>query len=323
MKTRMLFLNETDVRNTTSFPSLVNAVEAMFREDCSMPTRHHHTVGVPGEPDATLLLMPAWTEGRYMGVKIVSVFPGNERRALPAVSGTYLLSSARTGQNLAIIDGGELTARRTAASSALASRYLSRPDARVLLVCGTGRLSLNLIEAHCSQRPIEEVLVWGRSADKAVALARLAASFHANVRAIDNLEAAVRQADIISAATLSREPLIEGRWLKPGAHVDLIGAFTPAMRECDDAAVMSASLFVDTYDGALSEGGDLVQPMRAGLIGRADIKAELAELTRGHHAGRSHEDEITLFKSVGAALEDLAGAILAFETKTLLVQSDG
>lgn len=319
----MLFLNETDVRNATAFPDLVDAVETMFREDCTMPTRHHHTVEVPGEADATLLLMPAWTAGHYMGVKIVSVFPSNERRALPAVSGTYLLSSARTGQNLAIIDGGELTARRTAASSALASRYLSRPDARVLVVCGTGRLSLNLIEAHCSQRPIEEVLVWGRSFDKAAATARLAASLHADVRPVEDLEAAVRGADIVSAATLSREPLIEGRWLKPGAHVDLIGAFTPAMRECDDAAVMSASLFVDTYDGALSEGGDLVQPMRAGLIGRADIRADLATLTRGGHAGRSGDDEITLFKSVGAALEDLAGAILAFETMTQLAHSDG
>jgi alanine dehydrogenase len=319
----MLFLNETDVRNETAFPDLVAAVETMFRDNCTMPTRHHHRVAVPDEPDATLLLMPAWTEGRYMGVKIVSVFPGNQRRALPSVSGTYLLSSARTGQNLAVVDGGELTARRTAASSALASRYLSRPDARVLVVCGTGRLSLNLIEAHCSQRPIEEVIVWGRSLEKATATARLAASIHPNVSSTDDLEAAARTADIISSATLSTVPLIRGAWLKPGAHVDLIGAFTPAMRECDDETVSVASLFVDTYEGALSEGGDLVQPIRAGLIGRADVKADLADLTRGVHAGRQSDTEITLFKSVGAALEDLAGAILAFETMTQLAQSDG
>jgi alanine dehydrogenase len=319
----MLFLNETDVRNATAFPDLVAAVETMFRDNCTMPTRHHHRVAVPDEPDATLLLMPAWTEGRYMGVKIVSVFPGNQRRALPSVSGTYLLSSARTGQNLAVVDGGELTARRTAASSALASRYLSRPDARVLVVCGTGRLSLNLIEAHCSQRPIEEVIVWGRSLEKATATARLAASIHPNVSSTDDLEAAARTADIISSATLSTVPLIRGAWLKPGAHVDLIGAFTPAMRECDDETVSVASLFVDTYEGALSEGGDLVQPIRAGLIGRADVKADLADLTRGVHAGRQSDTEITLFKSVGAALEDLAGAILAFETMTQLAQSDG
>lgn len=319
----MLFLNEADVRNATPFSDLVHAIETMFRGECRMPPRHHHGICVPGEPDATLLLMPAWTEGAYMGVKIVSVFPGNERRALPAVSGTYLLSSARTGQNLAIIDGGELTARRTAASSALASRYLSRLDSRVLLVCGTGRLSLNLIAAHCSQRPIDRVLIWGRSAEKAAATARLASSLHPAVSVVEDLEAAVREADIVSTATLSSEPLIKGDWLKPGAHLDLIGAFTPAMRECDDKAATTASLFVDTFEGALSEGGDIVQPMRAGLISREDVKADLFALARGLHQGRSADDEITLFKSVGAGLEDLAGAILAFETVTQLAQSDG
>lgn len=319
----MLILDETDVRNTTAFPELVEAVGAMFRSDCQMPTRHHHSLQVPDEPNATLLLMPAWTEGHYMGVKIVSVFPGNVRRALPSVSGTYLLSSALTGQNLAIIDGAELTARRTAASSALASRFLSRADARVLLVCGTGRLSLNLIEAHSSQRPIEKVLVWGRSPEKAEETVKLASRLHNNVSVASDLEAAVREADIISCATLSDTPIVRGAWLKAGAHLDLIGAFTPSMRECDDEAVLRASLFVDTYDGALSEGGDLVQPIRAGLIGREAVKADLAALAKAEHAGRSSAEEITLFKSVGAALEDLAGAILAFETSTRLVQSDG
>jgi ornithine cyclodeaminase len=319
----MLILDETEVRNATPFPDLVEAVLTMFRSDCRMPQRHHHALGVPGEPDATLLLMPAWTEGRYMGVKIVSVFPGNIRRSLPSVSGTYLLSSALTGQNLAIIDGAELTARRTAASSALAARFLARSDSRTLLVCGTGRLSLNLIEAHCSQSQIESVLVWGRSAEKAAETARLAGRLHPRVSVAADLEAAVREADIISCATLSDAPIVQGRWLKPGAHLDLIGAFTPSMRECDDEAVRRASLFVDTFDGALSEGGDLVQPIRAGVIGRDAVKADLFQLARGTHPGRTSDGEITLFKSVGAALEDLAGAILAFETATRLVQSDG
>ena len=319
----MLILNETEVRSGTAFPELVEAIRSMFQSDCRMPTRHHHTLHVPDEPDATLLLMPAWTEGQYMGVKIVSVFPGNVRRSLPSVSGTYLLSSALTGQNLAIIDGAELTARRTAASSALASRFLSRTDAKTLLVCGTGRLSLNLIEAHRSQRPIERVLVWGRSTEKANETVRLASRLHPNVSVAMDLEAAVREADIISCATLSDAPIVRGAWLKPGAHLDLIGAFTPSMRECDDETVLRASLFVDTYEGALSEGGDLVQPIRAGVIGRDAIRADLAALSKGEHAGRTSADEITLFKSVGAALEDLAGAVLAFETATRLAQSDG
>lgn len=319
----MLILDEAQVRASTPFPQLVGSIATMFAADCQMPKRHHHGLRVPGEPDATLLLMPAWTEGHYMGVKIVSVFPGNERRALPSVSGTYLLSSARTGQNLAIIDGAELTARRTAASSALASRSLSRADASILLVLGTGRLSLNLIEAHCSQRPIRKVLIWGRNIEKAETTARLAAHLADEVAAVSDLETAVASADIISSATLSTTPIIQGKWLKPGAHVDLVGAFTPDMRECDDESVRRAHVFVDTFEGALAEGGDVVQPMRDGVLSREDVKADLFALARGTHPGRTSADEITLFKSVGAALEDLAGAILAFETTTRSAQSDG
>jgi alanine dehydrogenase len=319
----MLLIDETGVRNATPYEALVAALGAIFRSGCQMPTRHHHTVGVPGEPDATLLLMPAWIEGRYMGVKIVSVFPGNVSRSLPSISGTYLLSSAVTGRNLAMIDGAELTARRTAASSALASSYLSRKDSKVLLMCGTGRLSVNMIEAHCSQRPIEKVLVWGRNPDKARATAALVSGIAAQIEVISDLETAAREADIISCATLSSEPLIRGAWLKPGAHLDLVGAFTPKMRESDDEAVMRSLLFVDTRDGALSEGGDLVQPISSGIISRDSICADLYDLARGHHVGRTSDSEITLFKSVGAALEDLAGAVLAFETVTNASESDG
>ena len=319
----MLLIDETQVRTTTPFPALVDAIRDMFKGDCQMPVRHHHGVNVPDEPIGTLLLMPAWTEGHYMGVKIVSVFPGNEKRNMAAVNGTYLLSSGRTGQNLALIDGAELTARRTAASSALASSYLSRRDSSVLLVCSTGRLSLNLIEAHCSQRPVREVYIWGRNEEKAAATARLAAGFAERVEAVSDLEAVARKADIIACATLSEQPIIKGAWLKEGAHLDLVGAFTPKMRECDDEAVLRATLFADTRDGALSEGGDLVQPLKAGLISREKVVGDLYDLCRETHRGRANETEITLFKSVGAALEDLAGAILAFETATALPQSDG
>ena len=161
----MLVLDEAETKNALPFPALINSLEAMFRSGAEAPTRHHHAVDVPGEPQATLLLMPAWVPGRYMGVKMVSVFPGNTLRGLPSIYGSYLLSSAVTGELLAIIDGGELTARRTAAASALASRYLSRADSATLLVCGTGRLSFNLIEAHVAFRPITTVMIWGRDTD--------------------------------------------------------------------------------------------------------------------------------------------------------------
>jgi len=241
------------------------------------------------------------------------VFPGNSGRDLPAIHGSYLLSSGKTGELLAIIDGAELTARRTAAASALASDYLAAKEASRMLMVGAGRLSLNLIEAHASIRPLSEVTIWARDIRKAEATATQLDLAGITVSVSTDLEAAARQADIISCATLSSQPLIHGEWLKDGAHLDLVGAFKPSMRETDDRAVERATLFVDTRDGALCEGGDLVQPLRAGLIAASSVRADLAELTKGRHPGRTQAGEITLFKSVGAALEDLAGAILAFE----------
>ena len=309
----MLILDDNDTRNALPFPGLIAALRAMFISGCEAPPRHHHDVQVPGEPNGTLLLMPAWLPGRYMGLKQVSVFPGNAARSLPSIFGSYLLSSAVTGELLAIIDGGELTARRTAAASALAASYLARKDASVMLMTGTGRLSANLIEAHKAVSPLRKVYVWGRDQAKATEIARRAEALGLEAAATDNLEAAAREADIISCATLSTEPLIRGEWLKPGAHVDLVGAFKPGMRETDDECVIRSTRFVDTRAGALSEGGDIVQPIRAGLITADSIAADLAELTRKAHPGRTNDQEITLFKSVGASLEDLAGAIFAFE----------
>jgi alanine dehydrogenase len=311
----MLVLNEAETRNAMPFAGLIDALETMFRSGCSAPRRHRHDVTVPGEPDATMLLMPAWLPGHYLGLKMVSVFPGNGSRGLPSIFGSYLLSSGVTGELLAVMDGGELTARRTAAASALASKYLSRPDSSSLLVAGTGRLSLNLIEAHAAIRPIRTITIWGRDVAKAEAIAERARALGFDASAIAAIETAARRADIISCATLSSEPLILGEWLKPGAHLDLVGAFKPSMRESDDQTVLRARLFVDTRDGALEEGGDLIQPIEAGVISADKIEADLADLVRRNHAGRTGADDITLFKSVGASLEDLAGAIFALEQR--------
>ncbi|SCB61412.1 ornithine cyclodeaminase [Rhizobium aethiopicum] len=312
----MLVLDEERTRAALPWPELIEAIARMFQSDCVMPVRHHHDMAVPNEENATLLVMPAWVPGRYAGVKTVSVFPGNMRRGLPTIFGTYLLSSGTTGEMLAVIDGGELTARRTAAASALAARYLARSDAQEMLVCGTGRLSLNLMLAHGTTRPLRKFRVWGRNGQAAEKIAAEARALGLDAEAVANAEAAARTADIISCATLSSEPLISGEWLKPGAHLDLVGAFKPGMRESDDEAIRRASVYVDTRAGAISEAGDIVQPLKSGVLKEIDIKAELAELVSGAHGGRSDDAEITLFKSVGAALEDLAGAILAYETVT-------
>ena len=296
------------------WPPLLEALERGFRDGCEMPVRHHHDVGTPaGEPGATLLLMPAWTAGGYLGVKVAAVFPGNTVRGVGAVQASYVLSSAKSGEPLALIDGLELTLRRTAAASALASKFLARADARRLLVVGAGNLAPYLAAAHAAVRPDLEIEFWGRRPEKAQEATRspLVRGLRAGVAR--DLETAVRSADIVSTATLATEPLIFGRWLRPGVHVDLVGGFTPAMREADDDAIRRSTVFVDTRAGALVEAGDLVQPIESGALAPDDVAADLYDLCRGRHAGRGADGEITLFKSVGVALEDLFAAILVWE----------
>ena len=308
---RVILADETVV--ALPWVDLIDGIGQMFQQGCEMPLRHHHSFVVPNEDDGTLLLMPAWLPGAFIGVKMVNVVPGNSARGLPAIAGAYLLSSAATGELLAVIDGAELTARRTAAASALAARHLARANASNLLIVGAGKLSLNLIEAHSEVRQITSVKIWARRTEQAEAIADAASARGFNAITVTDLETEARQADIISCCTLSREPLIKGDWLRPGTHVDLIGAFKPDMREVDSVAVAKASVFVDTVDGVLGEGGDIVQAINEGAIGENHIKSDLFDLCRGGHKGRDTDDEITLFKSVGAALEDLAAAILAYQ----------
>ena len=308
----LLTLTAQDLSRLLDRTSLVDAIEAMFREGCEAPVRHHHTVAVPGGSDATLLLMPAWVPGRFVGTKIANVFPDNGKVGLPAVQSLYLLFSRRTGELLATMDGGELTTRRTVAASSLAARYLARPDASRLLIVGTGQLASHLAQSHAAVRPIRQVRVWGRDAAKAAELARKLAAEGVEAEPVADLPSAVAEADIVSCATLAREPLVRGEWLRPGTHLDLIGGFTPLMREADDEAVRRSFVFIDT-EGARKEAGDIVVPLRSGVLDESGILADLPALARGQHPGRRAADEITLFKSTGAAAEDLAAAILAFE----------
>ncbi len=309
----MRIIAANEVQAALDFPALVEALRDGFRREVATPPRHRHVLEHPGEPDGTLLMMPAWQAGRHVGVKIVTVTPGNAERALPAVMGVYLLNSFRTGQPIALIDGPMLTLRRTAAASALAASYLARQDAERLLMVGTGALAPHLIQAHAAVRPICNVLIWGRTPAKAAKLAKALNRRDFRVDHTEDLEGAARGAHVISCATLSRDPLIRGDWLQPGTHLDLVGAFTPEMRESDDEVIERARVFVDTRPGALSEAGDIVQPLASGLLKEQDIAGDLFELTRGERAGRRFYNQITLFKSVGTALEDLAAAQLVVE----------
>ncbi len=313
--TEVPYISAAELERLLDYPSLVDALAAGFAADWTVPVRHHYSIPIRGEPDQTLLLMPAWEAGQAIGMKLATITPGNGPRGLPAVNAVYLLVDGPTGQPRALIEGATLTVRRTAAASALAARYLARGDATRMLMVGAGALSQPLIEAHRSQRPIERVQLWARDAAKRDAKAKELAALGLPVEPVADLEQSARDADLISCATLSTGPLIRGAWLKPGAHLDLVGAFTPEMRESDDAAVSRASLFCDTRAGALKEGGDLVIPLKAGLITEQAIKAELADLARGRHKGRVSADEVTLFKSVGTAIEDFAAARLAMQRR--------
>jgi ornithine cyclodeaminase len=291
------------------FDRLIPALRDAFVAGAEAPLRHRHDIAQPDGTTAALLLMPAWRANGMLGVKVVSVFPGNGARALPAVSASYLLCDSATGQHLALIDGGEITRRRTAAASALAGSFLAREDAATLLIVGSGHVAGLMADAYRVVRPIERVLIWNiRSAGAGRLAARIGGE------AVSDLAAAVQEADIVSCATLSREPPVRGEWLRPGTHLDLIGGFTPAMREADDEAVRRSRVFIDT-DAALAEAGDLLDPIAHGVLRREDVAGSLFSLCRGEMPGRRDAGEITLFKSVGSALEDLAAAGLAYGGK--------
>jgi alanine dehydrogenase len=307
----MLFLDAEALAARLSPGSLIDALDRAFRADVQMPARQSYAVGDRSNPAATLFIMPAWQTNAAIGVKLVTVFPSNSIRGEPAVQATYTLFDAATGAPRAILDGTELTLRRTAAASALAARYLAHPEATRLLMVGTGSLAPHVIESHAAVRQIRRVRIWGRRPERAAAVASSLAGCPYEIEAVDDLESAVAWADIISCATLAAEPLLRGAWLRPGQHVDLIGSFTPQMREADDDALVRAAIYVDTRAGALAESGELVHALAAGLISTADIRGELSELARGSVIGRREPGEITLFKSVGCALEDLAAAELA------------
>ena len=286
--------------------SLVDALRAAFVAGATAPVRSSHAVTPEGD---RLLLMPAW-DGAGLGVKIVTVFPRNRERGIASVGALYVLMDGTTGHPVALIDGEALTLRRTAAASALASTYLARADARTLLVVGTGALAPFMAEAHCAVRQVDRVMVWGRHPERAEHVAAGLAARGMPATPAGELVRALAQADIVSCATTARAPIVRGAQVRAGTHVDLVGAFTRDMRESDDDLVARARVFVDTYAGALKEAGDLVQPIETGAIARAHVLAELAELCAGTHGGRERGDEVTLFKSVGTALEDLCAARL-------------
>ncbi len=311
----MLIIPDDKVIAALDYAVLIGALEQMFCSNYQLPVRHHHFYKTAAQDENALILMPVWNE-EYLGVKQVIVAPRNNQVDLPAIHAVYTLWNAVTGQQLAIMNAAELTSRRTACTSALAAKYLAPQHAKNLLVVGGGKVAKHLIQAHSVVRNYDSIEVWMRNSDKLKAFVDQLQQGGINAIAVGDVETAARKADVISTATLSPAPVIKGEWLKPGTHLDLIGSHKPDTRETDDEAITRSSIFVDTREGALHETGDLALPIKSGVFNPADVKADIKELCLQQHVGRTSPNEITIFKSAGLAVEDLAAALLVYQSYT-------
>jgi ornithine cyclodeaminase len=304
-------LGAAEIHALAPMPRLIESLRETFRNPPQPAPRQ--VAPIPGGKGGRLLLyMPAFDSEGGGAIKLVTLFPDNAEKGLPTIQAALVVFSA-TGTPVAVLDGAMVTRLRTGAASALASTYLSRTDSAHLLVIGTGALAPYMALGHCAVRPIGKVTVSGRQEERAQATATEIRRLIGNgieVEVATSLEKVAPVADIISCATSSAQPVLAGKWLRPGAFLDLVGSFSPATREADDEAVARSRLFVDTFEGALAEAGDLLQPLERGLIGRERIEGELADLVSGRATGRRGAEEIILFKSVGTAIEDLCAAKL-------------
>ena len=309
----MKVYDRENVASSLQYGILIEALRKAFSSKITAPERVQHTIKNKNGSDATLLLMPAWKIGEHIGIKIVSVFPENTTNNMNAVHANYFLMNANDGKPVAVMDGTELTLRRTACASALAADYLVNKNVDTLLMIGTGNLAPHMIKAHCVVRNYSRILIWGRNEEKAERLALSLNIKDKEILAKNDLKEALNVADVISCATLTQKPLIMGDWIKPGQHLDLVGAFTPDMAEVDSKAIAKSKVVVDTYEGALSESGELINALKDGHIKKEHILSDLRELVLEEKKIRKDSNDITLFKSVGTALEDLAAAELVIE----------
>ncbi len=301
----MKWISAGELAVLAPYKDIVEALREGFRAEIKTPVRHHHETSAV----TTLLLMPAWSK-EFTGLKTVTVKTDNPSLNIPTVQGAYLLIDNATGAPVAMMDGTELTRRRTAAAGALASDYLSRKDASTLLLIGAGALGAHFVRAHAAVRPIKTVLIHNRTVEKSAALAAELNAEGFSAKPVSDLEAAMAEADIITGITSSTQAIIKGAWLKPGTHIDLAGAYKPTMRETDAETVGRSRVYVDTREGAEAEAGDLIQAQAEGQFEFSQVQGDLFELCRGAMLGRKTESEITLFKSCGTALEDLAAAVM-------------
>jgi ornithine cyclodeaminase len=307
----LLILNKRDVERLLPMPTCIDlmaeALVSLTRGDVVLPLRP--VLRIPDSPNV-FALMPAYSKAlNAIGAKLITVYPGNHGTALDSHQGAVLLFNGENGSLLAMMDAASITAIRTAAVSGVATRALARADADTLAILGSGVQARTHIDAMFAVRPFRRVRVWSRSADHARALVAKAGWTHrAEFEVVDDAKSAVMNADVVCTVTAAREPVLRGAWLRPGTHVNAVGASLPTARELDTEAVRRSRVFVDRRESALNEAGDLLIPMHEGAIVEDHIAAEIGELLSGHDAGRGDSSEITLFKSLGLAVEDLASA---------------
>jgi ornithine cyclodeaminase len=309
----MHFFDQAAVIRALPYPALMDALATGLQQAIVSPLRSHYE---PNGDVSTVLIMPAWKAHEYMGVKLVSIWPGNSAKGQSAVSAVYVLISCEDGQPIAVLDGTELTLRRTAAAAALAARILARKNSQTLAILGTGSLSAPLALAHASVMDFKTILVWGRDVKKAQAVVDSLAAQGITAQARSDLQATLAQADVVAAASTATAPFIRSDWVKPGTHLGLIGAFTPTMAEAEPALMPRAQVFADSREAILQKGGEVLQAIQQGLIAASDMQAELAEIAaQPQKAWRSGDEAITVFKSVGFASLDLIAAELVYAAR--------
>lgn len=313
----MRVIEASEVHQAMNFEELIPAIEETFAGEHGMPQRRVFCLEEGADHGDAFAVLPSWNN-KAIGVKAFTYFPENAPKGFDSLYSKILMFKRETGEPLALVDGTSVTFWRTAAVSALGSKYLAREDASRLFICGTGNLGSYMALAHASVRPITHIDVWGRDIKKAEATVAKIKEERPDltVEAVTNIESASRQADIISCATGAAEPLILGEWIKPGTHTDFVGNHAPNRRECDTDLITKSSVFVDSRLNVLNEAGELLIPIEEGVFSEESVKAELKELANGTHQGRQNDDEITVFKTVGTALSDLAGACLVVEKLT-------
>ena len=307
----MKLITAEQVHKTCHYPDLVSALEKFHQEaPADLKDMLMTKVQPDAEPDSHLFIRAAWSGGKALGLKSATVFPQNRKNSdLPAIHATYTLFDGVDGTPAATIDGTSMTYYKTAADSALGGKLLARKGVSTMAMIGAGAMAPHLIRAHCEiQQTIREVTIWNRTHSKAVDLANCLKLPSVEVSVTDDLESAVRNAQLVSSATMTKDPIIQGEWISPGTHVDLIGAFTLDMREVDDEALRRSRIFVDSRKTTIGEIGEITIPIETGVIREEDVLADLYDLCSGTAQGRQNDDEITLFKNGGGGHLDLMTA---------------